>query len=153
LRLGLGGGEGVFLERTHEVLLRVHVDFHGGERFGGEFLAEPGAVGDGARDGGGGDLTAVDGFAGEGAGEMVVEDGVENFGEHELDGGAVFEEGNLDGAVAEGEIAVAVGVAEVAPVESGLAALDAFGGEVAAVVGDVAVGFAGGGWDGAGGCI
>jgi hypothetical protein len=84
---------------------------------------------------------------------MVVEDGVENFSEHELDRGAVLEEGNLDGAVAEGEVAVAVGVAEIAPVEGGLAALDAFGGEVAAVVGDVAVGFAGGGWDGAGGCI
>jgi len=31
-----------------------------------------------------------------------------------------------------GEVAVAVGVAEIAPVEGGLAALDAFGGEVAA---------------------
>ncbi|MGB6904677.1 MAG: hypothetical protein WBD98_17735, partial [Acidobacteriaceae bacterium] len=84
---------------------------------------------------------------------MVVEEAVENFGEHELDGGVVFENGHPDGAVAEGGVGVAVGETEVAAVEGDLAALFAFGGEVAAVVGDVGVGFGGGGGDGVGGCI
>lgn len=153
LRLGGSGGERVFLERTHEVPLLVPVDLHDGHWFGREFLAEFRAVGDGARDGGGGDLAAVDGFAGDGAGEVVVEEAVENFGEHELDGGAVFENGNFDLAAAEVGFGVAVGEAEVTPVEGDLAALFAFGGEVAAVVGDVGVGFGGGGGDFGRGCV
>jgi hypothetical protein len=152
VRLG-SGREMVFLERTHEVALLVLVDLHNGEGFGREFLAEFRAVGDGARDGGGGDLAAVDGLAGDGDGEMVVEEAVKNFGEHELDGGAVFEDGNFDFTAAEVGFGVAVGEAEVAAVEGDLAALFAFGGEVAAAVGDVGVGFAGGGFDGVGGCI
>jgi hypothetical protein len=143
----------VFLERTHEVALLVLVDLHDGHWFGREFLAEAGAVGDGARDGGSGDLAAVDGFAGDGGWEMVVEEAVENFGEHELDGGAVFEKGNFDLAEAEVGFGVAVGEAEVAAVEGDLAALFAFGGEVAAVVGDVGVGFGGGGEDFGIGCV
>ena len=84
---------------------------------------------------------------------MVVEEAVENFGEHELDGGAVLEEGNFDLAEAEVGFGVAVGITEVAPIEGDLAALFAFGGEVAAVVGDVGVGFAGGGEDFGIGCV
>ena len=143
----------VFLERPHEVALLVLVDLHDGHWFGREFLAEFRAVGDGARDGGSGDLAAVDGFAGDGGWEMVVEEAVENFGEHELDGGAVFEKGNFDLAEAEVGFGVAVGITEVAPIEGDLAALFAFGGEVAAVVGDVGVGFGGGGEDFGIGCV
>ncbi|MGB6610776.1 MAG: hypothetical protein WBE63_13640, partial [Acidobacteriaceae bacterium] len=151
--LGLKGGSGgivVILEGTDEVAGFVGENLGDGLGFGWGFAGFE-AGGDGARKGVSGDLTAISSFAGEGAGELVVEDAVKDFGEHELDGAVVFEQGNGDVAGGgEAEAALAVGDAEILSGEGGLTAHDAASGEVAATVLDVAAGCGGGGWFGRG---
>jgi hypothetical protein len=91
-----------------------------------------------------GDLEAVEEQAGAAGVEVVGRDAREDFAEGELDGGAVFEGGDVeDGAAAEREVVVGAGseaagavveVAELLAAQGRAAAAAAFGEDVAALV-------------------
>ena len=143
LRLEGAGGAAVLLARTDEVAGVVEVEL--GDGFGDGRGHVTGFLALGTLNVGVGDLTAVDGFAGDGTGDLAVEEAAEDFGEHELDGGVVLKEGNGD-AVSRGKgdlVAIEVLDAEICALDGALAAGDAPDGEGAAGADGVGVGLLG----------